>query len=533
MSIRTRLVVGTLALFAARLALSLLRSGPVLVADETGYLTNARVLAGGLHGQMEQAPFYRGGYSVLLAPVVRTAADPGTAYHLVLMVNAALAASLFVLLYLLLTRNADVAPRPAMWAALAGALYPPITVYSEVALSENALLPLTCGWLIAFGALVGARGRIPTMLSGLAFGACAAGLWAAHGRMLPAVVLTAGVVLRLGSRRRLDAATVAAVLLVLGVGLWATHWLDGYLIEHNYGGRSNSEAGDRLDAVAHPDALARIGANLLGQTWYLVVSTFALVVVVIGGAGRRPVPLMLLALTALLLVVSAGAFPQPTRPDMLIYGRYVEVVAPPLIALGAAMLAGSTRLPSRTLLGLGALTIVVALIRMGANVGDAANRWNVAGLPFVTAQLGPAILLGAALVAGAGAWALNRLADQPRLPVGAAAGVLFTAVVIYAIYNPLLRSEREVYPDGWTSPEPAAERAGIRSAGYDLDRYDPIGLYTLQWFLPRTSVRLFHGERQPPPAPAVISDATWGATHQHRALWRAQGRNQVLWNQGG
>jgi hypothetical protein len=179
------------------------------------------------------------------------------------------------------------------------------------------------------------------------------------------------------------------------------------------------------------------------------------------------------------------------------------------------------------------LTIVVALIRVSADVGDAANRWNVAALPFLTAHLGPAILLGAALVAGSGAWVLNRMADRTPLPIGAATGALFAAVLIYAIYNPVLRSEREVYPDGWTSPEPVAERAGIRSAGYDLDRYDPIGLYTLQWFLPRTSLRLFHGERHPPPAPAVISDVTWGTTHRGRALWRAKGRDQVLWSRGG
>jgi hypothetical protein len=533
MSVRTRLIVGTGALFAARLVLSLARSGPVLVADETGYLTNARVLAGGLPGQMERAPFYRGGYSVLLAPLVHAASDPGTAYHLILVVNAALAASLLALLYVLLTRYADVTPRAATWAALAGALYPPVTVYSQVALSENALLPLTCGWLIAFGALMGARGRVRAVLSGLAFGACAAGLWAVHGRMLPAVALTALVVLWLGSRRRLDLATVAAVLLVLGLGLWATYRLNGYLIDHNYAGRGDGEAGDRLDAALHVDALARLGLNLLGQGWYLVVSTFALVVVVIRGAGRRPVTLMLLALTGLLLVVSAGAFPRPTRPDMLIYGRYVEVAAPPLVAVGVGLLAGSTRLPTRALLGLGVLTIVVALVRVSADVGDAANRWNVAGLPFVTAQLGPAILLGAALVAGLGAWLLNRVADRSRLPVGAAVGALFAAVLVYAVYNPVMRSEREVYPDGWTSPEPVADGAGIRSAGYDLDRYDPIGLYTLQWFLPRTSLRLFHGERQPPQAPAVISDAMWGATHRGRALWRARGRDQVLWSQGG
>lgn len=47
-----QLVALTVALFAARPLVSLIRTGPVLVADEIGYLMNARVLAGGLPGQL-------------------------------------------------------------------------------------------------------------------------------------------------------------------------------------------------------------------------------------------------------------------------------------------------------------------------------------------------------------------------------------------------------------------------------------------------------------------------------------------------
>src|SRR4051812_28196486 len=137
-SVRYRLLAGTFVLFAARLILSLIRSGPVLVADETGYLTNARVLAGGVAGQLEQAPFYRGGYSLLIAPLVELGASPTFTYRLVLVLNAALAASVFPLLYLLLTRFGGVRSQLALWAALAGAAYPALTVLSQVAMSENA-----------------------------------------------------------------------------------------------------------------------------------------------------------------------------------------------------------------------------------------------------------------------------------------------------------------------------------------------------------------------------------------------------------
>src|SRR3954463_9174182 len=85
------LVLGTGVLFAGRLAVSLLRTGPVVVADEIGYPTKARELAGGVAGQLQLAPLYRGGYSLLLIPLVELGTDRVFTYHLILALNAALA----------------------------------------------------------------------------------------------------------------------------------------------------------------------------------------------------------------------------------------------------------------------------------------------------------------------------------------------------------------------------------------------------------------------------------------------------------
>jgi hypothetical protein len=548
---RQRVLAGALVLFGVRLILSLVRTGPVLVADEIGYLTNARVLSGGLAGQLHMAPFYRGGYSLLLVPLLKLSSDPDLVYHLVLVLNAALAASVFPLLYLLLTRFGGVAPGIAIWGALAGAVYPALTVLSQAAMSENALFPLICLWLIACGGLLAARDPRSSMLWGAALGASAAALWAVHGRMVSAVVLTAVIVAWLGIRRRLPARAVVTALVVLGAGLLATHLLNGYLIDHNYGGAARSEAGDRLSAVFQGHGLLTSVANLFGQAWYLVVSTFGLVVVVFasllervrrGAAASRGRPLdlvaILAALTVLLLVVSATAFPVRTRPDMLIYGRYVEVVSPPLIAFGFTILAGRRLSPrmARPLLAFALLSAVVVFIRLTASDPNGANRWNIAGLPFVTSRLGPAILIGAAVVAAAGALLLARLSrGGPRL-LGTAAVALFLPIVVYGAWNPVISSERAVYPAGWTSPQPIAAAHNIRSAAYDLDHYDTIGLYVVQWFLPDTSLRLFHGNRQRPPSRYVLSARSWPRQHPHPGaseLWTFRGRDEALYRLGG
>lgn len=542
-SLRNRVLLGTLALFAARVVLSLIRTGPVLVADEIGYLTNARTIAGGVAGQLSQAPFYRGGYSLLIAPLTALDAHPTLAYHLVLVLNAALAASVLPLLYVLLTRFGGVRPAVAFWAALAGALYPAVTVLSQVAMSENALFPLVCVWLIAFGGLASSPKRQGELLWAAGFGASTGALWAVHNRMVVAVAIAVAAMGWLALRRRLRPWALGLGLGAIALGVFGTHLLDNFVIDHNYAGSAADELSERTDQLFAVHGLRTAFANLVGQTWYLLVATFGLAAATCadyfrrrkGGDGDPPaVVAALLALSALLLLISATAFPERTRPDMLIYGRYTEIAAPALVAFGIAALARG-RLAQRLLrpaVAFALLTGVVVLIRATASDPDAANRWNVSALPFVTVQLGPGILIGGALVAAAGAWLLLRAsAFGPRV-LGAAAAGLFLAVIAYGAWNPVRSSQLAVYPDGWSSPQAAAEAGHVGSAAYDLDRYDTIGLYTVQWFLPDTHLRLFHGESEPPPERYFFSSASWAHEHPDShatALWSAVGRDEVFW----
>jgi hypothetical protein len=546
-SVRNLLILGTLALFAARVILSLIRTGPVLVADEIGYLANARAIAGGIGGQMELAPFYRGGYSLLIVPLINLSSDPSVVYHLVLVLNAALAASVFPLLYLLLTRFAAVPATIAIWAALAGAVYPAVTVLSQVAMSENALLPLVCVWLLAFGGLLAARDRRRELLWGAALGASAGALWAVHNRMIVAVAITVVGLIWLTVRRRLHPAASALALAVIALAFLGTHLLDDFLIAHNYGGSATDELSQRTNELLRFGGLRTALANLVGQTWYLLVATFGLAAAAVAdfvqrarrardSHEERPPPVLgiLLALTALLLLISASAFPERTRPDMLIYGRYTEVVAPALVAFGLAALARArlTRPLAWPLLGFALLTGVVALIRATASDPDAANRWNVSALPFVTVQLGPGILVGAAIVALAGAWLLVRASALGPRALGSVAIALFLAVVAYGAWNPVRSSERAVYPSGWTSPQAVAQAEGADAIAYDLDHYDTIGLYAFQWFLPDSRLTLFHGNSRRPASRYVLSGGSWAREHPGsgaKEIWSAVGRDQVLW----
>jgi hypothetical protein len=218
---------------------------------------------------------------------------------------------------------------------------------------------------------------------------------------------------------------------------------------------------------------------------------------------------------------------------MLIYGRYAEIVTPALIAFGVAALARA-RAVAWPLAGFAALTGVVVLIRVTASDPDPANRWNISALPFVTMQLGAAVLIGAAVVALIGTALLRAASSRGTATLGLAALALFGAVVVYGAWNPVRSSERAVYPSRWRSPQATAEaaEAGSERIAYDLDDYETIGLYVFQWFLPNSRIVLFHGDREPPPAQLVIAGKDYRHEHPRSGaveFWTAPGRDQSLW----
>ena len=547
------LIVGVVALLALRLVLSLARSGPVIMADEGGYLLHGRVLAGGMPAEMGSSPFYRGGYSLLLAPVLSVADDPLVAYHLVLAVNALLAASLVPLLYLLITRCFGMPAPVAAWAAIAGGAYPTVTALSQVALAENVLFPLTVAWLLGAGALLRASAGGPAIGPAAATSFCAGLLWTAHGRMLVVVCLTAGLLLAVAlvRRRRAAAATAAGGLLALAATMAAGQLLNDWLLMRNHDGARLQESERVLSVVDDLDGVAAALANVAGQGWYLLVATLGLALVLLVECvppaaarllRRRPQPGdALLALVVLatggLLVVSALWFATRDRPDQLVYGRYTEPMAPILVALGIGALAdGAGRQRLRLLAaGLAALTVLVAALRSGLQLPVQPSRWNVASLPSPTGQLGPPIIAAAGVVAVVALSVLLAVARRAAAAVGGVVLVLLAPTTAYVAYLPVLRSERDVYPAGWTSPRAIVEQRGAQRVGYDLDRFDHIAVKVYQWFMPRTPLVTFHGEREAPPGALYFSGRSRPAAlaaRPARPVWRDPGRDQVLWQAG-
>src|SRR5262249_54906880 len=142
---------------------------------------------------------------------------------------------------------------------------------------------------------------------------------------------------------------------------------------------------------------------------------------------------------------------------------------------------------------------------------------------------------GAAAVAAAGGCLLWRSAVRGSSRVALVAVLLFLPVTLYSEANPVLNTQRSVYPAGWSSPQTVARANHIDSLAYDLAHYDVIGLYVPQWFLPNTRIELFNSAHRVSPSRYVLSGGAWGsrrASRGARVLWRDQGRDQVIWQAG-
>ena len=546
-------IVLAVVMVAVHIVLSRHMRVPIIHADEYGYLMGAHFMAEG--GPPTGMPYYPG-YSLLLVPLWWISSDTATVYHWALDVNAGLAGVTVLLLYGLARRLAPAAGRVSITASVvAVAAYPSLLLYSNLTESENLLIPAVLAILILFWRAIEA----PTARRWATVGVASGLLVAVHGRGLAmAGAFVVAVVWLLRPWRaweRCLAAGLTGMVFALGVAALWIHWV------------TRSTPGLQLPSFqpANPGAIGHLfsgtglehfGMIMAGQTLYMMAAAGALLSFGVASflvrvrrpsSGLRRSGLSAFALIGLgaAAVVAAVFLDKGVRLDDVIYGRYIEIFAVPVLLGGALALSspggwrGPIRLPRQgrdTVLVLGVagavvlLTALVTIAFAGSSVEGAVVRTNVLSASDLFFGIShPKLVLP--VVAGVALGGLVIVSLMWR------ASVLLGLIAALGLYVPATQSSYSTVVNQSAGAQleqtvPAAINAVERRLGpggcvsWDDDIGDAWAFFNTRLFVPDTTFPVFQssrGQRLPCASGLVVSDRDFGAKSGY------QGARAVAW----
>ena len=383
--------------------------GPLLTADDLANFGLAHAIAGqGALPMAAQAP-YGPLYPLLLAPGWLLGLDEPSMLVWARGINALAGALLVPVLSALVRRVAGVAWWPALAAAVAAAMLPAGMLTASIAWSERLLWLLVAAAALAMLAALDQRTPRSAALAVLA----GVGLFAGHPRLGPAAVVVIAVAAATiwGSARGRAAGLGAAGVAALGL----VEWIRSAAADAAFGSTGTYDAGDLASRRGVDELLPAAPQHAMGAVTYLVLAGTLVAVwgAVVLARQRRTWPILAMGLAV--LAVAAWFLTGVPRADKWLHGRYVEVMAPILFAVGLATL---DRVRGRVALALGfGLPVVAGIVAAWNGPG---NTWasarspvmmlgvEVSGAPYGGDIFEPGAAASVAIVAGLSIWALAR-----------------------------------------------------------------------------------------------------------------------------
>ena len=405
-------------------------TGPLLAVDDLAYLSMGRTLGGGGAAPLGAQPPYGILYPVLLAPGWAIGLDESQMMVWARLLNAGLGAALVPVLYLLVRRVTSASFGQSLVAAVIGASLPAALLTGSIVWTER-LLPL----LVAVAALLIVQLRDdPSTRTAAAAIAAAVGLYATHPRMVVAALV---VIVAVGAcfwnvRGR------GAAALAVGAGI------AGVVIAELPRRALASAAFDDTGTYDGLDLASRRGlsdtpemaVHALGTVAYLVLATAGLALLgVVLLLRSRELRVWYLAMVGAVVLVAGWFLTGVARSDAYLHGRYIEVMAPLLVALGVI---GARELAPRTAIRIVVIGSIMAGI-YGAWAGPGDN-WarprspvmmlgtEVSGAPFGGNFFEPGAAASVAAIVGIAVIVASRR-RPPILPVVAA---MVVAVAVWS-----------------------------------------------------------------------------------------------------
>lgn len=378
-----------------RIALDRGYEAALVMRDEAGYLANAAALAG--HA-FDGANSYHAGYSLLILPAFVLFDDPLSVYRCVQAINILLAALAVLIVHGLLRDLFPEERRARLLLALAvAAAYPAWFVLSPLAMSENGMVPAFC--LAAWCCMqVARKGGVHWIVWGVVCGF----LYFVHPTALAtlAAALLVGIVLAgaRGEWKWLAAfvASIASMLFLYAAVIepWLITRLSvqGYPPLLHYPGMASA-----LQPLMSMAGLLGLARRVGGHAFYVIVGSvwlawfaaaFAADRIRVDARARRIGPETAVIAFVVLAVLGVLALSGLTfaalhgdRLDHWMYGRYVEGVLMPALAIGAvvACRVGRALMPGMLVAAAGAA--LVSGINTPINTLNVSALWEMALAP--------------------------------------------------------------------------------------------------------------------------------------------------------
>ena len=548
---------------------------PIILADELGYLGNARYLSGMGHlPNMGRSQFYHFGYSLILLPAFWLFTEPISIYKAAITINALAASSLYFPICFILESFLDVAGNAARWVAFTCCLYPSLILYSNFALSENAVIPFYAIVTALFGMFLVSRSSRHAVLFGLLTGF----LYTIHPRALPVVAIVVAylvvlVLLNVVPKRQalLSATTMGAVFIL-------TRIVNGHLKTMGWGGGGEFSATKLAGRLVPGSDFPLLLERAFGQILYLVQASHGLFLVGLVAVvwwvlknidfaspqrvlanPRTGVPIFVLMTASGVFVAACTAKlysvhgPVGLRGADFIHGRYNETFAVLFIAFALAEL-GRKKLPFRRIIlapvGVAATTLCLTAV-VAVEVKDAQRRHDpsvpvealedeippsdvdtiaVPGV-FPLVDLFGGLNLYAMSFAAMGSFLLITVAMRLSNRGGMALlMILFTAFILYNHRRYVLPANTIAGPR-LTFVSQLSRVGPIPAISYDAAHHEHGVFYGIQYLLPDTVFSRFDSrKREVPLSEAVISGNKWKQARrlERDLLFRAAG-TMLLW----
>jgi len=351
---------------------------PSVRPDELGFLLNGQVLIGNDETPLAEGfrSFYPAGFGFFTAIAAYLGGTIAAQFRISLLFNIAFAVGTVWVLAQWAMRHLAATKQWAWVIAIAVAVAPTVAANSLFAWSES----LSRLGFAALVLLVFEVARRPSWANCIATGLLAAYLPVVHGRFTLVLPFSALALVVVGiSRDRLRRLACLSGVAVAAVTYVLLSRVNVWLRDQLYTGSSGKE-GRMIDKFLDPTNTSSIVRGFIGQSWYLVATTFGILAVgvvvlcsdaISGLVTRRRAqwigPLFTVGASFLVVLTSALQLVNVIRPDHLVYGRYAEVVAPVLMTAGVAgLLTRRKYATAGWLSGIGAIVVLISAMALAA-----------------------------------------------------------------------------------------------------------------------------------------------------------------------